>query len=1038
MSDTPVDIGAVRKKLAGLSGRQYWQGLDELAETDEFMEYLHREFPRQAAVWDAASSQDDGSSRGQGSSHGMTRRSFFKLLGASLALAGLSGCVNVPARKIVPYVKSPDTNQIPGKSLYYTTAMTHVGYAMGLLVESNEGRPTKVEGNPDHPASLGATDTFGQASVLGLYDPARSTMVLHNGQHANYADFTQAFAADLAAASANGGAGVRILSEVTSSPTLIAQMESIQRALPNAAWLRWEPAANDLADVGARLAFGQDVNTVYRFDRADTILSLDSDFLQSHADTLRYARDFIERRRIRSATGGSMNRLYAFEGSPTLTGAKADHRWRVLSRDVLTVAMAVASRLGVPGIPSDVALPEGVATGFVDALVRDLQAHRGASIVIAGNYQQPAVHALAHAMNAALGNVGKTVLYTDPVVARPADLTAQLSALVYEMNAGAVQLLVILSANPVYSAPADVDFATALKKVKTSVHLGLYADETASVCNWHVPETHFLEAWSDARAFDGTATIVQPLIEPLYPDARSPHEILTLFGGAEGKSYDQVRGYWQGKQSGGDFETWWRNALNRGVIPDSAFPAVTPTLDQRAITSAVQAAAGATPGQGLEVNFRPDPAIWDGRFANNAWLQELPKPLNLLTWDNAVMMSPATAEKLGVQLEDLVELRYSGRSVRGGVWIWPGHVDDSITVHLGYGQSQTGAGTVPSSSAGSSTGIGGSPEFFPSGGPLGSGTGFNAYALRTSEAPWFGSGGEVAKVGGKYQLATTQFHWQMDGRELVKTGTLAEYQQNPNFAATPQESISLYPQWEYPNYKWGMAIDLTTCIGCNACVLACQAENNVPTVGKEGVYRQREMHWLRVDRYYEGTNLDDPQTVFQPVPCMQCETAPCEAVCPVAATSHSEDGLNDMTYNRCVGTRYCSNNCPYKVRRFNFFSYTDQVREEPLLKMVQNPDVTVRNRGVMEKCTYCVQRIREAQGTAETEGRPIREGEVIPACAAACPTHAISFGNLNDQSAEVNAWKALPLNYALLAELNTQPRTTYLAGLRNPNPEIAA
>ncbi len=400
------------------------------------------------------------------------------------------------------------------------------------------------------------------------------------------------------------------------------------------------------------------------------------------------------------------------------------------------------------------------------------------------------------------------------------------------------------------------------------------------------------------------------------------------------------------------------------------------------------------------------------------------------------MMSPATAEQLGVGLEDLVEVRYGGRTVRGGVWIWPGHVDGAITVHLGYGRSDTGTGSVASSSAGSVGGIDRSPRPMGNGSPLGSGTGFNAYALRTAAAPWFAGGAQVVKVGGKYQLATTQFHWQMEGRDLVKTGTLTEYQENPNFAATPHEAISLYPQWEYPNYKWGMAIDLTACVGCNACVVACQAENNIPTVGKEGVYRQREMHWLRVDRYYEGTNVDDPQTVFQPVPCMQCETAPCEAVCPVAATAHSEDGLNDMVYNRCVGTRYCSNNCPYKVRRFNFFSYTDQVREEPTLKMVQNPDVTVRNRGVMEKCTYCVQRIRDAQGTAETEGRGIRDGEVIPACAAACPTHAISFGNLNDQAAEVSTWKSLPLNYALLAELNTQPRTTYLAALRNPNPEI--
>jgi molybdopterin-containing oxidoreductase family iron-sulfur binding subunit len=486
------------------------------------------------------------------------------------------------------------------------------------------------------------------------------------------------------------------------------------------------------------------------------------------------------------------------------------------------------------------------------------------------------------------------VLYTDPVVARPGDLTGTLRSLVADMNAGAVQLLLILSANPVYTAPVDLDFATVMKKVPTSVHLGLYADETAAASTWHIPETHFLEAWSDARAFDGTATIMQPLIEPLYADAHSAHEILPLFGGSQRTSYDEVRRRWEGQQTGGDFETWWRDALNRGVIPDSALPAITPALDQAAIASALQAAATADSAQGLEINFRPDPAIWDGRFANNAWLQEMPKPLNLLTWDNAVMMSPTTAEQLGLVNEDLAEVRYGGRAVQGGVWIWPGHADNSITLHLGYGRSQTGAGSVASSTSGTLGDLGNSPQPLGKGSPLGSGTGFNAFALRTADAPWFDGGAEVVKTGGKYRLATTQFHWQMEGRELVKTGTLAEYQENPKFLGEPHETISLYPQWEYPNNKWGMAIDLTACVGCNACVVACQAENNVPTVGKEGVYRQREMHWLRVDRYYEGSDIDDPQTVFQPVPCMQCETAPCEVVRPGVATTHSEDGLNDM------------------------------------------------------------------------------------------------------------------------------------------------
>jgi MoCo/4Fe-4S cofactor protein with predicted Tat translocation signal len=995
MSNGKLDIAAIRARLASLQGRQYWQGLEELAQTDEFQDYLQHEFPRQAAVWDGT----------------MDRRKFLKILGAGLALAGLAGCVNVPAQKIVPYVKSPDASVIPGQPLYYTTAMTQWGYAMGLLVESHLGRPTKIEGNPDHPASLGATDTFAQASVLGLYDPSRSGTVLRGREIHTYNDFVQEFTRALAAAGGNGGAGVRILTEVVSSPTMAAQMKSITAALPNARWHQWDPAANDNAILGARLAFGRDVNTVYRFDRADTILSLDSDFLDSHADTLRFAHDFIARRKVRSTNGASMNRLYAVDGSPTLTGAKADHRLRVQSSQVKTVAQAIAAKLGVQGISAPAALPTGVQQAWIDAVARDLQAHRGASIIIPGRFQPPAVHALAHAMNDALGSTGKTVLYTDPVLASPVDLNASLRQLVQDMNAGSVGLLLILSANPVYTAPADIPFADALSKVPLSMHLGLYHDETAALTTWHIPETHYLESWGDARAFDGSATIIQPLIDPLYQGTHSAYEILALFGNAPLQSgYEVVRAYWQGQHPGSDFETWWQDALNRGVVPNTALAEVTPTLNGTAVAQAAGAAPAAA--NGMEIIFRPDPSIWDGRFADNAWLQELPKPLTKLTWDNAVLISPATAEQLGLQTEDMVDLRYGGHTVRGPVFILPGHVDNAATVYLGYGRAQAGS--------------------------VGNGLGYNAYTLRTAAAPWFDQGLQLTKTTAGYQLATTQYHWQMEGRDLLRSGTLDEYQKNPNFAGPPPEIITLYPQWAYPNYKWGMAIDMTACTGCNACVLACQAENNIPVVGKDGVLREREMHWLRIDRYYEGNSLDNPATAFQPVPCMQCETAPCEVVCPVGATVHSSEGLNDMVYNRCVGTRYCSNNCPYKVRRFNFFSYTDNIAVEPTLKMVQNPEVTVRNRGVMEKCTYCVQRIRAAEVYAEGEGRPVADGEVVPACAAACPTHAISFGNLNDQKAEVTGWKALPLNYALLGELNTQPRTTYLAVLRNPNPEITA
>jgi molybdopterin-containing oxidoreductase family iron-sulfur binding subunit len=994
MSDEhTLDVATIRARLASLKGKQFWQGLEELAETPQFGEFLHREFPREAAVW----------------SRTMDRRSFLKLLGASLALAGLAGCVNVPAQKIVPYVKAPDPSVIPGKSLYYTTAITLSGFASGLLVESTLGRPIKAEGNPDHPASLGATDTYAQAALLGLYDPDRSQTVLNDGQIRTYNDLVAEFAAAISAARPNDGEGIRILTETTSSPTLAAQIKSITNQFPRARWHQWEPAGHDNAFMGAQLAFGTDANTVYHFDTATTVLALDSDFLASHPDTLRFAHDFIQRRKVRGTTA-RMNRLYAVEGSPTLTGAKSDHRLRVQAGQIEAVALNAAARLGVAVRAP--ALPNGVAGGWIDALVRDLQANRGSSIVIAGDAQPPLVHALAHAMNAALGNVGKTVTYTAPVVANPTDLNASLSELVQDMNAGRVNLLVILSANPAYSAPNDIPFAQALPKVQLSIHLGLYQDETATLAHWHIPEAHFLEAWSDTRAFDGTAAIVQPLIEPLYPAAKSAHEVLALFtNNPQQKSYDLVRAYWQGQHKGSDFETWWQGALNKGVVPDSALPATTPAMNMGQIT---QAAARATPpvANGLEIIFLPDPSIHDGRFANISWLQELPKPLTKLTWDNAVLLSPATAERLGVQTQDLVELSYRGRSVRAPVFVMPGHADNSATVHLGYGRSSAGQ--------------------------VGSGLGFNAYLLRTSQQPWFDQGLELVKAGGTYTLATTQFHWQMQGRDIVRTGTADEYNKDPNFLGNQPPEISLYPKWPYPNAAWGMAIDLTACTGCNACVIACQAENNIPTVGKEGVAREREMHWLRVDRYYEGTNLDDPQTVFQPVPCMQCENAPCEQVCPVGATVHSDEGLNDMVYNRCVGTRYCSNNCPYKVRRFNFFSYTDTLAAEPTLKMLQNPEVTVRNRGVMEKCTYCVQRIRSAESEAEKDNRPVRDGEIVTACQAACPANAITFGNINDPNAQLTQWKSLPLNYTLLAELNTHPRTTYLAELRNPNPEIEA
>jgi Fe-S-cluster-containing dehydrogenase component len=670
---------------------------------------------------------------------------------------------------------------------------------------------------------------------------------------------------------------------------------------------------------------------------------------------------------------------------------------------------------------------------YITAIASDLKQSRGSSIIIAGEYQPPAVHALAHAMNQALGNAGNTVLYTDPLEANPVNGLASIKELVNDMNSGAVDTLIIIGGNPVYDAPADLDFAGALRKVRLRAHLSLYRYETSELCQWHINQAHYLESWSDVRAFDGTASIIQPLIAPLY-HGKTAHEVLAAFSDQpERSSYEIVRGYWararatggaasQGAASG--FEQFWRKALHDGLIAGTALP-------QRTVAvSANFAAAGSTPpapGSGYEIIFRPDPTVYDGRFANNGWLQELPKPLSKLTWDNAAYVSPATARKLGVGTEigrkgggvyaDVVNLNYKGRSLEIAIWILPGHPDDCVTVTLGYGRTNAGR--------------------------VGSNQGSNAYLIRTSDAPWFGSDLQITPTGKTYLLAATQLHHlianegEAEGvRDLVRSGTLEQYKEHP--ALEPEghherETVSLYPSYEYPGYAWGMTIDLNACIGCSACVVACQAENNIPVVGKDQVARSREMHWLRVDSYYKGGE-SNPETFFQPVPCMHCENAPCEVVCPVAATAHSAEGLNDMVYNRCVGTRYCSNNCPYKVRRFNFFLYQDW--ETPTLKFQRNPDVSVRSRGVMEKCTYCVQRIQEAKIEAEKEDRRVRDGEVITACAAACPAEAIVFGDINDPGARVTKLKSEHRNYGLLPDLNTRPRTTYLAAVRNPNPEL--
>ncbi len=984
------DLDSLRSRLDTATGPEYWRSLEELANTEEFQTFLHREFPEQASEF----------------TDPVGRRQFLRLMGASLALAGVSACTKQPTETILPYVKPPE-EVIPGKPLFFATAMSLGGVATGLLVESHEGRPTKIEGNPDHPSSLGATDLFAQASILGLYDPDRSQTLTHKGDIRTWSAFLDALRAVGLAKTASRGEGLRILTETVTSPTLARQLRDLLTRMPAARWHQFEPAGRDAVRAGAKLAFGSVVETRYRFDQAKVIVSLEGDFLGTMPGAVRYTREFSAGRRVRN-TETAMTRLFMVESTPTNTGAKADHRLAVRPGEIEAVARALAAAAGVPGAVAG-ELPARLRA-FVEAAGADLAANRGASVVVVGDEQPAAVHALGHAINAALGNAGVTVVYTDPVGAEPVDQIQSLRELTADMQAGKVDLLLILGGNPVYSAPADLGFGEALKKVAFSVHLGLYADETAAACQWHVPAAHDLEAWSDARALDGTVSIVQPLIAPLW-GGRSAHDVLGVLSDTPGRSaYDIVRDTWRTHAAAAgipDFEAFWRASVHDGIVPGTGLQPKNPTVGD------VWAAVGAPAPQtdGLQLLFRLDPTVHDGRFANNGWLQETPKPFTKLTWDNTVLVAPATAKRLGLKNEDVVELTFDGRRVEGPVWVLPGQAEDTLTVHLGYGRTRAGR--------------------------VANGIGFDAYRLRTTTAMWTASAAAIAKTGRRLGLASTQLHHSMEGRALIRAGSVEQYRKDPGFVKAmehePAKTLTMYQPHEHAGYAWGMAVDLSACTGCNACVVACTSENNVPVVGKDQVAKGREMHWLRVDTYYKGSE-DAPEAYHQPVMCQHCENAPCEVVCPVAATVHSDEGLNDMVYNRCVGTRYCSNNCPYKVRRFNFLLYQDW--ETPSLKIGRNPDVSVRSRGVMEKCTYCVQRINVAKIESQKEDRQVRDGEIVTACQQVCPAEAIVFGNINDPESRVSKLRAEALSYSLIGELGTRPRTTYLAALKNTSPAL--
>jgi molybdopterin-containing oxidoreductase family iron-sulfur binding subunit len=988
-----LDLETARARIAETKGPEYWRSLEELAGSTEFQEMMHREFPKGASEWADA----------------VSRRGFMKLMGASLAMAGMTACTRQPLEPIVPYVKQPEA-LIPGRPMFYASAFSLGGYATPVLVESHMYRPTKIEGNDQHPASLGGTDVFAQASILDMYDPDRSQNITHLGELSTWGEFMAAMREPLIAQNAANGAGIRILTGTVSSPTLADQFEQIRSRYPGAKWRVYEPVNRDNVVAGAQAAFGQPVETIYKFDAADVIVSLDADFLSAgFPGVTRYARDFAKRR---NPDSGNMSRMYVIESTPSSTGAKADHRLPVRAVEVEAFAQALAS--GVSGGSQPASL-KGEQQSYLSAIVKDLQSHRGSSVVIAGDHQPPAVHTAVHAINQSLGNVGKTVIYTEPVNANPINQTDSLKDLIADMRAGKVQLLLIAGVNPLYDAPPDLGFADALQSsnIPLRVHLGAYQDETSQYCHWHLNEAHYLESWGDARAYDGTVSIVQPLIAPLY-GGRSIHEVLALFTGqSEMTGHEVVQDYWRSKHSGADFEAFWRKSLHDGWVEGTTFQPKNVTAKSAAASSSPKA-----DDNSLEINFRRDPSIYDGRFANNGWLQELPKPMSKMTWDNPALIGPAMAERMGLKSGDLVRIELNGKNLTVPVWVQAGHPDNSVTTFLGYGRARAGR--------------------------VGTGAGFDMYPLRSSAAPWFTTGAGISKAGGTYLLASTQGYQTMetpdgDSRPLVRTRSLDEYKREPNFAQDdkPPAALTLYPGYDYNKepYAWGMTIDLNSCVGCNNCIVACQSENNIPIVGKEQVNKGRHMHWLRVDAYYQG-DRDNPKAYFQPVPCMQCENAPCELVCPVGATVHSSEGLNDMIYNRCVGTRYCSNNCPYKVRRFNFFLFQDW--ETPQYKMMRNPDVTVRSRGVMEKCTYCVQRINHHRIDAEREDRKIADGELQTACQQSCPANAISFGNINDPNSQVSKMKANSRNYGLLQDLNTRPRTTYLAEIRNPNPELEA
>ena len=1017
-------------------GYTYWRSPEHLEGSAAFKEQARHEF-----MPGATDPMEWGNS---------SRRHFMQIMGASIALAGLTGCRR-PVEHILPYSRKPE-EVIPGIPMHYATSIPFRGILNGVLVESHEGRPTKIEGNPEHPVSKGASGVFEQASLLNLYDPDRSKQVLQNGDPAEWTSFVDYCQQTL---QGNADSRVVVLSHASSSMTLASLRGTLGQAYENLRWVTYRPDGDDASSLGLQAAFGSALRPIYHFDEADVIVSLDADFLNPvDRNFVHHARTFAAGRHL-DENRDTMSRLYTVESQFSMTGGSSDHRLRLRSIEIQAFAAAIAARLGMEGVDS-------LGATFVDhpyvvAIADDLQRAGSRSLLLAGETQPPEVHALCMAVNDALGSLGNTVELVDTGEEAKRPQSEELRELVFDMGNGAVDVLVMLGVNPVYDMPGELDFKSAMERVGTLIHMGHMVDESAAGCTWHIPMSHYLEAWGDGRAYDGTMGVIQPLIAPLF-DSRSDIELINaLATGLDQSGYDLVRGVWRDALDG-DFESSWSRLLHDGFLPDSGYEQVDSAPDRVEIESAFSVAEDE-----IEVVFRLDSSVLDGTFSNNAWCQELPDPVTKLVWDNVALISPATADRLGIGVDyhkgkhysDIITLTANGNQVEIPIWVVPGHADNSVSVTLGYGRTLA---SLRDERVTNIFDLDDKTDIYGKG-AISNGVGVNVAGLRTPTTMHIAGGARIERTGRTAMLASTQDHEVMEGRPLVRMATLEKYREDPRFADHAVHTLPGGEPWEdypalweykdlhpedqqafkdnpYHQYQWGMVVDLNSCVGCNACIVACQSENNIQVVGKEQVSMGRELHWMRIDRYYvtEDGHEDTPMMVTQPVMCMHCENAPCESVCPVAATVHSPDGTNQMIYNRCIGTRYCSNNCPYKVRRFNFHNWSKTIPVE--IQMAQNPDVTVRSRGVMEKCSFCIQRIRAANKRSSIEERPIQDGEVVTACQQACPAGAIVFGNQNDPNSALSQAKGNARRYEMLAELSTKPRTSYLARVRNPNPEL--